>query len=270
MTDRIGHQPQAVLPMSRDINRYRCPEIKHPGLRDGWRTDRRNRALDERNPSGTVGAMYVPSANAVEDPATVLRLLRSIGVGQLVSQAVGEGFDVTVIPFLIDDDLSIVRAHVARANPQWRSLDGAPAMLLVPGGDAYVSPAWYPSKAEDPRVVPTWNYEVIQLHGTVRIHDDAPFVEHVVRELTARHEEARGRWDATPGWSVDDAPPDFIARQLRAIIGVELTVTRVDGKRKLSQNRSTEDQLGVRTALAGSPQPTDRGVAEAMEARNEA
>lgn len=227
-------------------------------------------ALDDLHGSGTVDAMYVPSANAVDDPATVLELLRAIGVGHLVSHGLEDGFDATVAPFLIDDDLTIVRAHVARANPQWRSLDGARGMLLVPGADAYVSPSWYPSKANDPRVVPTWNYEVIHLHGTFRIHDDAQFVEHVVRELTGRHEEARGRWDATPAWSVDDAPAAFIDRQLRAIVGIELAVTRVDAKQKLSQNRSTDDRLAVRTALTGSARPTDRRVAEAMCARNDA
>lgn len=161
--------------------------------------------------------------------------------------------------------MTTVRAHLARANDHWRSLDGAAALLIVPLSDAYVSPSWYPSKADDARLVPTWNYEIVHAHGTVDIRDDATFVEQVVRELTERHEAQRVAATPTPpAWSVDDAPADFIERQLRAIVGIELTVTHVEAKRKPSQNRNDADRRGVADGLGASPDTRARRVGEAM------
>jgi transcriptional regulator len=211
--------------------------------------------------------MYVPGPNAVDDAHVTLELLRSVGVGHLVSlDATGE-FDATVLPFLVDDDLTVIRAHIARANPQWRALDDATAFMVVPVSDAYVSPSWYPSKRDDPRVVPTWNYEVVHVHGTVHVRDDATFVESVVRSLTDHHEARRGadsRTDAV--WSVDDAPPEFVARQLRAIVGIEIAITRVQAKRKLSQNRSDLDRRGVIGGLDAAPDRRSQTVADVMRA----
>jgi len=162
--------------------------------------------------------------------------------------------------------MTAMRAHFARANPHWRRLDGAGALMIVPVVDAYLSPSWYPSKHEDPRVVPTWNYEVVHLHATVHVRDDPAFVESVVRALTDLHETSRVRDAPTPAvWSVDDAPAEFIARQLRAIVGVELTIDRVEAKRKLSQNRSEEDRAGVVAGLRSSGGPRRVAVADAME-----
>ena len=138
-----------------------------------------------------------------------------------------------------------MRAHVARANPIWRAAP-CPALLIVSPDDAYVSPGFYPSKAAEPRVVPTWNYELVHIHGTLHARPDPVWLEALVRELTVRNEATM----PTP-WSVDDAPADFIERMLRAIVGVELEVTHVEAKRKLSQNRNAEDVAGVRAALAG-------------------
>jgi transcriptional regulator len=197
--------------------------------------------------------MYVPGPNRVDDQGVVLSLLRSAGIGHLVGTDETGALDATVLPFLVDDEMRSVRAHFARANPQWRALDGNAVLMIVPVADAYVSPSWYPSKLDDPRVVPTWNYEVVHLHGTVQVRDDAPFVERVVRDLTDLHEATRMSANASPpAWSVDDAPPEFIAKQLRAIVGIELALTRVEAKRKLSQNRSDVDQRGVADGLARS------------------
>jgi transcriptional regulator len=194
--------------------------------------------------------VYVPPANTVDDPDEVVRLLRSTGAGHLVSSAGDGSLDATLVPFVVDDAMSAIRLHLARANPHWRSLDGSAALLIVPVTDGYVSPSWYPSKADDPRVVPTWNYEVVHVHARARVHDEAAFVEGVVRDLTDVHEQARvGRDDRAPAWSVDDAPDDFVARQLRAIVGVELLIERIEAKRKLGQNRSTADRLGVADGL---------------------
>jgi transcriptional regulator len=209
--------------------------------------------------------MYVPAVNAVEDAAVVLALLRAKGAGHLVSSTADGSLDATLVPFVIDDAMSVVRVHVARANPHWRSLDGAPALLIVPVADAYVSPGWYPSKAGDPRVVPTWNYELVHVHGTARIRDDPDVVEGIVRDLTEFHESERvERDDSVPAWSVDDAPADFLARQLRAIVGIELVVDRVDAKRKLGQNRSGADRVGVADGLHRSARGHVDQVATSM------
>lgn len=216
--------------------------------------------------------MYVPAANAVEDRAVMLALLRSAGAGHLVNADSTGALASTLLPFVVDDDLGTVRAHIARANPHWRSLDRAAVLLIVPVSDAYVSPSWYESKREDPRVVPTWNYELVHVHATAHVRDDATFVESVVRTLTEHHEAKRiddrsgTRVAAAPEWSVDDAPPDFIARQLRAIVGVELAVTRVEAKRKLSQNRSDADRRGVIDGLSGSGRTGSHTVTDAMRA----
>jgi transcriptional regulator len=202
--------------------------------------------------------MYRPPANRVDDLAAAVAMIREHGVGHLVV-AGADGLDSVPVPVLVDDPADPaaigadgaglrIRAHVARANPIWRAAPCA-ALLIVSPVDAYVSPAYYPSKQADPRVVPTWNYELVHVHGTVRTRTDPAWLDRLVRELTAHHEAGR----ADP-WSVDDAPADFVDRMLRAIVGIELEVHTVEAKRKLSQNRSDADVAGVVGHLAtGSP-----------------
>ncbi len=138
-------------------------------------------------------------------------------------------------------------------------------LLIFTPTDGYVSPAWYPSKEENPRVVPTWNYEVVHAHGRVAVHNDARWTEQLVRDLTDHHERARvGEHSVERTWSVDDAPATFIDKQLRAIVGIEIAVDRIEGKRKLSQNRSDEDQLGVVRGLTSTQDPAARSLADAM------
>lgn len=180
--------------------------------------------------------MYVPNHFAMTD-AEVSALLSGAGAVDLVT-ATPEGLRATTLPVVYRD--GALRGHIARANDQWRLPVLGEAMVIARGPDAYVSPSWYASKAEHGRVVPTWNYVTAHVYGRVAFHDSIEWVDRVVRDLTEEHERGRER-----PWSVDDAPPRFIAGQLRAIVGVELVVSRVEGKRKASQNRPDADRAGV-------------------------
>lgn len=186
--------------------------------------------------------MYIPQAFAI-DENEAFDLVDRYGFAHLVSQT-ASGLTATPLPLLIDRENRCLRGHLARANPHWRELDGVEALVILAGADGYVSPSWYPSKAVHGRVVPTWNYQVVHVSGVVSVHDDVAWLERLVRELTARNETGR----QSP-WSVDDAPTDFIERQLRAIVGIERAISRIDSKFKLSQNRSVEDIEGVVTGL---------------------
>ena len=151
-----------------------------------------------------------------------------------------------------------LQGHVARNNPQWRS-DGADALVIISGPDAYVSPTWYESTREHGRVVPTWNYQVVHVHGHLMTHDDDAWTSSLVRRMTARYETG-----FDPAWTVDDAPPEFIAGQLKAIVGISIVIDRIEAKSKLSQNRTPADVAGVVTALS-SGSATDQAVASAMQ-----
>ena len=164
------------------------------------------------------------------------------GAAHLVTHGAG-GLDATVLPLLLDRERGVLEGHLARPNPQWKN-GPVDAMAIFAMGDTYVSPSWYPSKATDPRVVPTWNYEVVHVHGRLTVHDDPAWLDPFLRRLTARHDDT---------WTVDDAPPDHIAKLLKGIVGVSLEITRVEGKAKLSQNRSDEDRAGVAAALGDHP-----------------
>jgi transcriptional regulator len=150
--------------------------------------------------------------------------------------------------------------HLAIANDQWKTaLPGAQALAIVRGPQAYISPAWYESKARHGRVVPTWNYEAVHLTGTVTFHQDPEWLRAFVTRLTQLHEGGREH-----PWAVTDAPPEYIDGQLRAIIGMELTIVSVEAKQKLSQNRSELDQEGVVAGLRAEPGPGTAAIADAM------
>ena len=185
------------------------------------------------------GAMYVPPAFAVEDEDRVRRMVADVGAAQLVTVG-ADGFPLaTLLPVLWRD--GTVVAHMARANGHWRQIgDRTPALLVVTGPQAYVSPSWYPSKAEHGRVVPTWNYSAVHLAGRARVHEDAAWLRDAVDELVQHHEAVRPR-----PWRTTDAPERFVEGQLRAIVGIEVAVERVEAKAKLSQNRSAADREGV-------------------------
>ncbi|MAT04443.1 MAG: transcriptional regulator [Acidimicrobiaceae bacterium] len=200
--------------------------------------------------------MHQPPAFREERDDVVVELVRRAGFGHLVVTN-GDGLVSTPLPFVVDDELTSVRAHLARPNSTWRAAP-CKALIIVPVSDAYVSPSWYPSKAEHGEVVPTWNYEVVHLHGRLIPHDDAEWVHRQITDLTAHNESAM----AEP-WAVTDAPEEYISRQQRAIVGVELLVDRIDAKRKLSQNRSDADRTGAQDGLAGRDDRS-RAVATAM------
>jgi transcriptional regulator len=200
--------------------------------------------------------VYIP-AHFKPDDAAVLELLNQHGAADLITST-QHGLLATLLPFLYDapgsrpdvGELGSLVGHVARNNQQWRVATQGESLVIVRGPDAYITPSWYAAKREHGRVVPTWNYITAHVYGRLLIHDDVEWLEALVRRLTARHEAAR-----TEPWSIDDAPPDYFAGQLRAIVGVELLVSRIEAKAKLSQNRSDADIDGVIAGLDESGRP---------------
>lgn len=180
----------------------------------------------------------------------------------LVSQG-EQGLLATHLPVLVDTaegDFGTVYAHLARANRQWQDLQhGGEALLVFPGADAYVSPGFYPSKAENPKVVPTWNYLAVHAYGPAEVIHEAEPLLAIVSRLTDRHEQGRSE-----PWKVTDASADYIEGMLRAIVGIRLPIARLQGARKLSQNRSGHDIDGVREGLSASPDQRDNQLAAHM------
>jgi transcriptional regulator len=204
--------------------------------------------------------VYVPRHFALEHLDEIRELVRAVHVGQLVTVGPDGAPDASLLPVLWEGDEVVV--HLARANAHWRRItDGSPALVVVTGPDAYITPRWYASKREHGRVVPTWNYSAVHLSGPVTVHDDPKWLREAVTRLTDHHE---GRTADRDKWEVTDAPDRFVAGQLKAIVGVSIRVTGVDAKAKLSQNRSAEDQRGVVDGLAGSADAGAAAVREAM------
>ena len=203
--------------------------------------------------------MYRPPSFREDDLDALHDFVEARGFGLLVTAA-ADGPRVDALPFLLDRGAGkkgVLRAHLARANPQVAALrEGGPALVVVSGLDAYVSPGWYPSKAGTGKVVPTWNYELVQIRGAARLVDDPAWIAAQIGALTERHERGFAR-----PWRVTDAPADFIAAQMRAIVGLEILVDRVEGKFKLSQNRGAADRAGVRAGLSAAGR---EDMAEAM------
>jgi transcriptional regulator len=185
--------------------------------------------------------VYVPEHFTLSDEA-VRELLGRHGAGDLVS-ATAEGLRATFLPFVHDPDAGphgALLGHLARNNDQWRHAPIGEALVILRGPDGYITPGWYASKTEHGRVVPTWNYVTAHVYGELVVHDDVAWLDEHVRRLTEKHEAGQ----AQP-WAVDDAPPAFVAGQLRAIVGIELRITRIEAKAKLSQNRPAADIDGV-------------------------
>jgi transcriptional regulator len=198
--------------------------------------------------------LYVPRFN-VMDPDVVRPFVHAVGTAQLVTVGEDGAPDATFLPVLWEGDRLV--GHLARANAHWRRIvDGSPALAIVTGADTYVSPSWYATKAEHGKVVPTWNYSLVHLRGAVTVHDDPDWVRGLVTRLTDRHEQSR----AEP-WAVTDAPADYVDKNLRPIVGVELVVRSVEAKAKLSQNRSDEDRAGVAAGLVVDGRDPDGLVA---------
>ncbi len=193
--------------------------------------------------------MYLPAHFNETRSEELLRLISKHPLGALVVNGPG-GLDANHLPFEFMAEPGgpgRLIAHVARANPLWKEVsDGAEALVIFRGEHAYVSPNWYPSKHETHRQVPTWNYRVVHVHGRISIRDDERFVRGVVARLTRTHE---GRTGAARPWKMTDSAPEYIDRMLTAIVGIEIEITRMVGKWKVSQNREERDCAGAAEEL---------------------
>jgi transcriptional regulator len=214
--------------------------------------------------------VYLPRHFSVTDLAAIAAFVDAAGAADLVT------FDgarpvATLLPVIWerppgfaepepDEGYGRLLGHLALANPQWQTAQpGALALAIVHGPQAYISPSWYESKARHGRVVPTWNYQAVHLTGPLTVHQDPEWLRGLVSRLTRRHEARSPR-----PWAVTDAPPEYVNGQLKAIVGVEVTITAVEAKDKLSQNRSRLDQGGVVAGLRGQPGPGPAAIAERM------
>jgi transcriptional regulator len=191
--------------------------------------------------------MYNPPHFAIRDPEVLQGIIREHPLGALVTLG-PDGLDANHLPFEFDATrgaLGVLTAHIARANPLLQQgRDGARVMVIFRGHESYISPNWYPSKHETHRLVPTWNYEVVHAHGRLAIMDEERFVRGVVARLTRVHEAGEPR-----PWKMGDSPPDYIDGMLKAIVGIEVEITRLEGKAKLSQNREARDRLNAADTL---------------------
>ena len=201
--------------------------------------------------------MYVPPKHAIDEEAA-WAIVREAGAGMLVVET-PEGLQSVFVPVVVSDDRTKILTHVAKANSWWRSLhDGDEVVGLFLVASAYVSPSNYPSRFENPGVVPTWNYVAAEVRGRLTVHDDPEWLQRQVRLVTDQFEAGR-----STEWHVEDASADYVARQVKAIVGIEIDVEGIQGKAKLSQNRPDVDHDSVRDNLAQGT-PGERNVAARM------
>jgi transcriptional regulator len=207
--------------------------------------------------------MYTPKAFEVTDLPLLHAAMKQSELATLVTNTT-HGLVATHLPLMLDvtrGEYGTLTGHVSRANLQWRESDSeAEALIIFLGLDTYVSPNWYPAKQETGRVVPTWNYAAIHAYGRVTFFEDAERLRALVTELTQKHEAS-----FPAPWQVSDAPATYIDSQLKAIVGFECQITRLEGKQKFNQNRSVEDRLGVIEGLLELQDERKRQVAELME-----
>ena len=191
--------------------------------------------------------MYVPSHFEELRQEVLHELMRANPLGVLITHG-AQGLDANHLPFELDATVGkhgVLRAHVARNNPVWQSIiNGDEVLVVFRSQDAYISPNWYPSKHESHKQVPTWNYQVVHAHGRITLHDDEPYVRGLVARLTRTHEAAEPK-----PWKMGDAPPDYINAMLKSIVGLEVDITRLVGKFKLSQNREARDRVSAGQTL---------------------
>jgi len=191
--------------------------------------------------------MYVPDHFAITDEAQVHALMAAHPLAALVTTGEG-GLEATHLPLLLDSSRGkqgVLQGHFARANTHWKRVGAeTDALAIFTGADAYITPSWYPTKQETGKVVPTWNYSAVHVTGRLTIHDDVDWLEGFLRHLTDIHEA-----ELPEPWSIDDAPDGYIRTIARGVVGIELEISRIDAKAKLSQNRSTPDHDGVARGL---------------------
>ena len=194
--------------------------------------------------------MYRPSHFEINAPSELHRIIHAHSLGALITQH--DGLDANHLPFLFDASqgpLGTLTAHIARANPLSQAPNGSEVLVVFRGAHGYITPSSYPSKHETHRQVPTWNYEVVQAHGKLTLRDDPKFVRGVVGKLTKLHEAT----ESSP-WKMSDAPADYLEAMVQAVVGIEITLTRLEGKAKLSQNKDLADRLGAIAALQNKGQ----------------
>jgi transcriptional regulator len=213
--------------------------------------------------------VYVPAHFAEERIDVLHAAIERIALGTLVTSG-ATGLEATHLPFLLDRDRGprgTLIGHVARANRQWKRAAGEAALVTFLGPDSYVSPSAYPSKvASGGTVVPTWNYVAVHVTGSVHVVDEPGRLREIVTALTERHEAIHAEARGLEPWRVTDAPDDFVAARLRAVVGIEIPIDTIEGKWKLSQNRDEADQRGVVADLAGTG-AAGTAVADAMSER---
>ena len=189
--------------------------------------------------------MYLPSHFEIKDKNELIRIISEYPLGILVTEK--NGLDANHIPFLYDSsqgEMGSLIAHVARSNPVWQEMAECDVMVIFRGVESYISPNWYPTKHETHRQVPTWNYEVVHAYGKLSVHDDAKFVRGIVGKLTKIHEVSEEK-----PWKMSDSPQDYIEMMVKAVVGLQITITNIIGKGKLSQNREIRDRYGAISAL---------------------
>jgi len=211
--------------------------------------------------------MYIPGSFAERDPLALFAFIDAHPLATIVTTGSADGLIATHLPLLLDrsgGEHGTLFGHIARANPHARLLgtDPTDALVMFLGPDAYVTPTWYHSKEETGRVVPTWNYVAVHAYCAMRAIDDPTELRHHLERLTHRHESTR-----PDPWQVSDAPEDYIASQMRAIVGVRLEIQRIEGKWKMSQNRSEADVAGVIRGLSESGKERDAEVARIVDER---
>ena len=206
--------------------------------------------------------MYVPRAFAQTDVKALHKQMLATPLPVVVTHG-SQGLIASHVPLLlnpVEGACGTLYGHLARANPHWQALaEGSEALVIFAGEQAYISPSFYPSKAVHGKAVPTWNYLAVHAYGQAEVFDDAERLLALVSRLSHKHEAERPE-----PWAVSDAPGDYIDSMLKAIVGFRLPITRLDGKRKLSQNRDAADQAGVRQGLLGNSNPQDHALAHLM------
>jgi transcriptional regulator len=211
--------------------------------------------------------MYIPNSFAESDLPTLHAFIEAHPLAALVTSSPTDGLFATHLPLVLDraaSPLGTLVGHVARANPHARYALAGPlqALVIITGPEAYITPEWYASKRETGRVVPTWNYVAVHASGTLRVQDDPSALRRHLESLTRQHEANRPR-----PWHVSDAPADFIDQQMKAIVGIEIRIDRLEGKWKMSQNRTAADVDGVIGGLEASGTMREQAVAAVVRAR---